>query len=79
MMNDKSSGLVPGEPELRGPRGVADHEVKSAGRDFSESRVAIERHGDANSGILTREAKAALKQAIVDFVYVKSVPFFAQQ
>ena len=40
--------------------GVANHKVKGAGSDLSESTIAIKRDGYADCRILTSEAKPAL-------------------
>src|SRR5882724_1735340 len=71
--------LFGGSHLLRSFRRIADHEVKRAGRDFTESCVSIERHCDANGWILTGEAEPSFKQAVVDFIYMKSAALFAQQ
>ena len=59
---------------LRNLLGVADHEVKGAGSNLSKATVAIQRDGNADRGIRSRELETTFQQSVIDFVDVKCCP-----
>src|SRR5215218_2371093 len=60
-------------------RGVADGEVEGAGRDLAEAPVAVERDGDADGRVLTRELESAFEQTVVELVDVERPARLAEQ
>src|SRR5215217_3822389 len=64
---------------LRGLSGVADGEIEGAGGDLAEAAVAVERDGDADGRVLTRELESAFEQSVVKFVDVERAARLFQQ
>src|ERR1700730_3561288 len=59
--------------------GIPHHEIEGARSNLPKATVAIQRNGDADRGIRSREPEAAFKQPIIDFVDMQWGALFTQQ
>src|SRR5947209_4417564 len=62
-----------------GLRRVAYDEVEGSGGDLAEAVVAVERDGDADGRVLTRELKPAFEQSVVNLIHVERAAGLAQK